>query len=100
MLPGVSVTVVSADDTTVSKPAPDPYLLAVARLAESIGPLAPSDCVAIEDSRWGLQSARAAGLHTVAVAHTYDESELMEADMVIGAIDRLDVGALTKLCSV
>jgi beta-phosphoglucomutase len=92
--------IVSANDTPVSKPAPDPYLLAVARLAESIGPLEPSDCVAIEDSRWGLQSARAAGLRTVAVAQTYDESELIDADLIIGSIHLLDVSALTKLCSV
>jgi len=93
-------TIVSADDTTASKPAPDPYLLAVARLSESIGAIAPADCVALEDSRWGLQSARTAGLRTVAVAQTYDESDLIEADLVIASIDRLDIDALTRLCSV
>ena len=36
------------------------------------GPLAAATCVAVEDSPWGLQSARAAGLRTVAVAHAYD----------------------------
>jgi beta-phosphoglucomutase-like phosphatase (HAD superfamily) len=74
-------------------------LLAVARLGEAIGPVAPSQCVAIEDSHWGLQSARAAGLRTVAVAHTYDEAQLIDADLVIGSIDRLDLEALSQLCA-
>ena len=30
----------------------------------SVRPLEPRECVAIEDSRWGLESARAAGLRT------------------------------------
>ena len=38
------------------------------------GTLAPADCVAIEDSPWGLESARAAGLRTVAVTQTYEAS--------------------------
>ena len=60
--------IVAAEDTPVSKPAPDPYLRALALLASACGGLCGSaDCVAIEDSHWGLESARAAGLRTVAV---------------------------------
>ena len=71
---GHFATIVSADDGGASKPAPDPYLRAVERLASaapSSTPLRPADCVAIEDSPWGLESARAAGLLTVGVTHTY-----------------------------
>ena len=62
----------------LSKPAPDPYLRAVAPAgaARAGDRIAASDCVAIEDSRWGLESARAAGLRTVAVTQTYDASAL------------------------
>jgi HAD superfamily hydrolase (TIGR01509 family) len=48
--------VVTADDVSRSKPAPDPYVLAAHRLAQ-----APEDCLAIEDSPTGLLSARRAG---------------------------------------
>jgi beta-phosphoglucomutase-like phosphatase (HAD superfamily) len=41
--------------------------------------LAPSDCVAIEDSRWGLESARSAGLWTVGITHTYPADMLTDA---------------------
>ena len=60
--------------------------------------LRASECVAIEDSPWGLQSAQAAGLRTVAVAQTYDKSALL-ADAVIGSIDELDISMLQRLCA-
>ena len=92
------VTIVGAEDTPVSKPAPDPYRLAVARLAAHVGrPLASGSVVAIEDSPWGLQSARSAGLKTVAVAQTYD-AKALEADLVIQTIGELEITALQHLC--
>ena len=68
------VAMVAAEDTPISKPAPDPYLRAVARLGAGLRrpALLAGECVAIEDSHWGLESARAAGLRTVAVTQTYD----------------------------
>jgi sugar-phosphatase len=61
--------------------------------------LQPGECVAIEDSRWGLESARAAGLRTVAVTHTYDGSEL-DADAVVASLDHLEIGFLQSICAV
>ena len=91
--------IVAAEDTPISKPAPEPYVRAVQRLSHAIGELAAADCVALEDSRWGLQSARAAGLRTVGVAQTYDRSALVEADLIIETIDSLDLRDLARLCS-
>jgi HAD superfamily hydrolase (TIGR01509 family) len=90
--------IVAAEHTPRSKPAPDPYLRVVDLLRERLGALAPAECVALEDSRWGLQSARAAGLRTVAVAQTYDASAFVEADLVIETIDDMDLLALARLC--
>jgi beta-phosphoglucomutase len=94
--------IVSAEDTPASKPAPDPYVRAVALLAEVIaGPvLAPSECVAVEDSRWGLESARAAGLRTVGLTSSYDARELQpHADLIIGSIADLNLADLHRLLS-
>jgi HAD superfamily hydrolase (TIGR01509 family) len=97
--------IVAAEDTPSSKPAPDPYLRAVALLADIADradggdPVTAAECVAIEDSRWGLESARAAGLRTVGVAQTYAAHELAIADLVIGSLDALDIEHLVKLCS-
>ena len=77
--------IVAAGDTERTKPAPDPYL----RAAELHG-VPPAACVAIEDSRWGLESARAAGLRTVAITHTYPRHELAGcADAVIDSLAQL-----------
>jgi beta-phosphoglucomutase-like phosphatase (HAD superfamily) len=89
--------IVAAEDTPASKPSPDPYLKAVALLSKAHGAMAAADCVAIEDSRWGLESARAAGLRTVAVAHTYPAGELgAHADMVIASMEAFDLDAIER----
>jgi HAD superfamily hydrolase (TIGR01509 family) len=49
--------VLKKGDYARSKPAPDPYLTAVARLG-----LPPARCLVIEDSERGLRAAKAAGL--------------------------------------
>jgi len=90
--------IVAAEDTPASKPAADPYQRAVLRLADAIGgPLRAADCVAIEDSRWGLESARAAGLRTVAISTSYDASDLGDADLVLPDIDALDLDTLRAI---
>ena len=54
--------VVAGDDVEHSKPHPAPYLLATKLLG-----VAPSDCVAIEDSPPGVASASAAGATAIGV---------------------------------
>jgi beta-phosphoglucomutase len=90
--------IVAAEDSPAGKPAPDPYLLAVDRLSIASGErFAPAECVAVEDSHWGLESARAAGLRTIAVTHTYPASALGSPDLLIDHLDRLTVVDLRKL---
>jgi len=91
--------IVSAEDTPAGKPAPDPYRRAVALLSTAAGDpaLRAADCVAIEDSRWGIESARAAGLRPVGVTSNFDAGELSEADLVIRSLVDLDVARLQRL---
>jgi HAD superfamily hydrolase (TIGR01509 family) len=90
--------IVAAEDAP-SKPAPDPYLRAVDRMSALNGAaFAHADCIAIEDSNWGLQSARTAGLRTIAIAHTYPASALEgQADAVIEHLDLLTCELLSKV---
>ena len=91
--------VVAAEDTPSSKPAPDPYLKAVALLGAAAGTTFDArDCVAIEDSHWGLQSARTAGMKTVGITSTYSAAELEAADLIISSLADLDLAALGMLC--
>ena len=91
--------IVGADHTEASKPAPDPYLRALDLLSSSArAPLRANECVALEDSRWGLVSARAAGLRTIGVAQTYPASSLTDADLVICSISEFDINTAHSLC--
>ena len=90
----------AAGDTPHSKPSPAPYLLAVERLRESVGnELDARRCVAIEDSRWGLESARGAGLRCIGVATSYAAEELHGAELVVHSLRDLTVPILDRLCA-
>lgn len=95
------VTVVGADQTPASKPAPDPYLEAFARLERATGrTLSPRRTVAVEDSRWGLESAKAAGLRTVAVTNTYPADALSaHAELIVDGLHALPLALLDELCA-
>lgn len=95
------IAVVGADQTARSKPSPEPYLEAFARLQEGSGRvLDPRRTVAIEDSKWGLLSARDAGLRLVAVTNTYDAAEFAGlAELIVGGLDALTLAALDELCA-
>lgn len=78
-------TLVAGDDVTNGKPFPDPYLLAASRLN-----LDPGDCLAVENSPFGIQSAKFAGAQCIAVASTMSANFLAEADLVVESIASLD----------
>jgi len=73
--------IVASGDTPRSKPAPDPYLRAAALHA-----LAPAACLAIEDSHWGIVSAKEAGLSCLGITTTYPRGELTMADHIIDSL--------------
>lgn len=89
--------IVGAEDAAESKPSPAPYLLAVERLAAArTGYASTASYVAIEDSHWGLESARSAGLRTVAITHTYP-AETLRADLIVANLDALIWSQLATL---
>jgi len=75
---------VTADDVTLGKPDPAPFLKAAALLG-----LPPEDCVVIEDAPSGIRAALAAGMKCIAVPTTYTHAEIAEADVVLDAIAQL-----------
>ena len=89
--------IVAAEDVQFGKPHPEPFLRAFARLREKDTSLKMSECVAIEDSRWGLESARAAGLRAIGITHTYPSEALAGADLVIDHLDQLTPALLATL---
>jgi beta-phosphoglucomutase len=84
--------IVASGDTPRSKPAPDPYI----RAAE-LHALAPAACLAIEDSRWGIVSAKDAGLACVGITNTYPSAELALADRIIDSLAELTPAFIRSL---
>lgn len=92
-------TIVSAEEVKRGKPHPDGFLLALKRLnANSVTRIAPKRCVVIEDSHWGLQAAKAAGMQTIAVTNTYEAGQLAAADKIVNRLDTLTIADLEQLC--
>jgi HAD superfamily hydrolase (TIGR01509 family) len=79
---------VCGDDVSKSKPDPEPYLLAAAKLGAD-----PRHCVAIEDSPNGVASAAAAGCLTIAVPSMVPipaaDRRLVVASLTELSLDRL-----------
>jgi len=74
--------VVTGDDVQNKKPAPDIYLRVVEQLR-----IPPELCLAFEDSRAGVESAKAAGVKCFAVRNQYaEEKYLQKADRIINSI--------------
>ena len=92
--------IVASGDTPHSKPSPAPYDLAFRQLQQTTGlSLDRRRCVAIEDSRWGLESARGAGLRCVGVTNSYPAHELPGAELIAGGLADLTLDALDQLCA-
>ncbi len=78
--------IVTSDDVTRGKPAPDAYRLGAARLDRT-----PASCIVFEDAPAGVAAGRAAGAQVVALATTYPATRLSEAHAVISDLTRVTV---------
>jgi HAD superfamily hydrolase (TIGR01509 family) len=74
-LAGFFETTVCFEDVENHKPHPAPYLLAAKRLG-----VAPGNCVALEDSPSGVESAKAAGMLVWGIASSFAPGDLSGAD--------------------
>ncbi len=89
MLEGVSLrdcfsVIVAAEDVTVGKPDPQGYLLTLKLLSEKIRkPLAPADCLVVEDAPTVIRSVKAVGFPTLGVATSYPLMKLADADWAV-----------------
>lgn len=84
--------IISAESVERGKPYPDPYLHAVETLQALGGDLTAADCLAIEDTLVGIQSAREAGVKVLGVAHTYPLHMLQRrCHWVLDRLDQFDL---------
>jgi HAD superfamily hydrolase (TIGR01509 family) len=92
--------IVSAEQVKKGKPSPEGFVLTLQKLNKKCRPpIAAGECIVIEDSRWGLQAARAAGMHTIAVTNSYDADQLTLAEKVVAKLNELTIDDLQQLCA-
>ncbi len=77
---------VTADDVSLGKPNPEPYL----KGAEILG-LKAEECVVLEDAPSGLKAAKSAGCRSIGIPTTYRPEELGDATMLIKSLSQLRV---------
>lgn len=85
-------TIVTAEDTPVSKPDPAPYRLTAERLGIATG-------LVIEDTPAGIESAKGAGLKVLAVTNSYEAKDLSNANVIVDSLEGLTVETLNRLLS-
>jgi beta-phosphoglucomutase len=79
--------VVDGTDVTASKPDPQGFLLAAARLR-----CAPRDCIGVEDAESGIEAIHRAGMLAVGIG-----PQARGADLTVAGVHALTVGALLAL---
>ncbi|MFJ6213569.1 HAD family hydrolase [Streptomyces sp. NPDC092296] len=82
---------VAGDEVARTKPHPDPYLIAAARLGAE-----PSRCVVIEDSPTGILAAEAAGCQVIAVP-SVAHIEAVPGRTVLESLEQVDLALLRAL---
>ena len=86
---------VSTEDVSVCKPAPDCYRIALEklnqkRLGERLLPILASECLVIEDSPPGIESGKGAGMRTLGITNTVSEEQLRAAGAEVVAASLAD----------
>ena len=98
--------IVSGEQVKKGKPDPEGFLLTLKRLNSNVSlaqagnqnDILPGECIVIEDSHWGLEAAKAAGMHTIAVTNSYGAEQLGMADKIVNQLNELRIGDLQQLC--
>lgn len=84
--------IIDASQITRSKPSPEIYLITAARLNAS-----PSECIVIEDSISGIESAVSAGMKVIGISTTHTAEELNHTDLIINNFNDLTIPMLNQL---
>lgn len=94
---------VAADDVSEGKPSPEGFLTAIRLLNRDCVPaseiLLPEECLAVEDSPWGIEAAKKAGVRCLGVLTSYPRDRLAGADLIakdVGSLPWREVEALFR----
>lgn len=90
--------IVAAEDVNECKPDPEGYLKALEQLNDALNAeIQAHECMVIEDSIAGIEAAKAAGMHCVAVTNSYGAHELIKADTIVTSLVGFDPASMGAL---
>jgi HAD superfamily hydrolase (TIGR01509 family) len=95
-LTDVVKVVVATEDVAAGKPDPEPFLTALARLDYDGRSIRASDCLVVEDSMFGIEAARRAGMRCVGVTTSQPAHALANADLVVPSLAGLTLADLRR----
>ena len=76
---------VTSDDVKNTKPYPEPYLKGATLLGYR-----PAQCLVIENAPMGIESAKKAGMHVVAITTTMTRDYLDQADVIVDSFAEVE----------
>lgn len=82
---GVFEVIVSAEDTSHSKPEPEEYLLGAQKLGVN-----PDECIVLEDAKAGVEAGKTAGMKVIGVRNNNDQ-DLSAADEVVNNLTEVKI---------
>jgi len=91
--------IIAAEDVARGKPEPDGFIAALGRLGCLLGqryPVLADECIAVEDTRAGIEAAHRAGMKVLALCHSAPPSDLAAADIVRVSISELDLDDILR----
>lgn len=91
MLHHFDSNIFSATQVANGKPAPDLFLFAAERMGFD-----PAVCAVVEDSRWGVEAARAAGMDAFAYAGGLSKAEQLAGERTVVFHDMRELPALLR----
>jgi HAD superfamily hydrolase (TIGR01509 family) len=92
--------IVAAEDVQKGKPDPEGYFRALSLInrdaVATSEMILPQECLVIEDSVWGIESAHAAAMKCLALAISYPKEKLKAAEWVAGSYSEITLARLAE----
>ena len=95
-------TIVSVEDVQNPKPHPEGYSMTLEKTNQLLKnnsqnhPILPGESLVIEDSGWGITSAKQANMFCLAVEQTYPASYLNDADRIVKDLTQVNTDLLRQ----
>lgn len=92
-LKGMFDLIITHEDYTKRKPDPEPYIVTARKLGVD-----PKDCVAVEDTSVGVESAKRAGMKCIVIPNRYTKGQdFSKADIVVESAENISLDLLNSL---